>query len=73
MPTPTVACATNGSLAQLTGTQLGTLYGAGNVKTPTKDFTLNYKGHHVQFFNGVPVVCDAQLLAALTAISAPVV
>lgn len=65
--------APNGVLQELTPAQASTVYGGGNIKTPTKNFTLNYKGMHVNGFKGVPLVCDAALLAALAATSAPVV
>lgn len=61
-----------GQLQELTPAQVVTKYGAGNVKTPTKNFTLNYKGLHMNCFKGIPIVCDASLLAALVATSAPV-
>lgn len=62
----------NGVEQELTPAQASTLYGSGNIKTPTKSFSLNYKGLHMNFFKGVPVVCDTALLAALAATSAPV-
>lgn len=69
----TVPNMVNGTLQQLTPAQLATQYGAGNIRTPSKNFALNFRGHHVQFASGVPVVVDAKLAAALTAVGAPVV
>lgn len=63
----------NGIEQELTAAQAATVYGSGNIKTPTKNFSLNYKGLHLNCFNGVPIVCDAALLAAFAATSAPVV
>ncbi len=63
----------NGQLQDMTPAQISTKYGAGNIKTPTKNFTLNYQGIHMQCFKNVPIVCDATLLAAFTATGAPVV
>jgi hypothetical protein len=63
---------TNGVTQELTAAQLSTAYGAGNIKTPSKDFVFPYKGHHIKFTNGKPKVVDAQLAAALTAAGAPV-
>ena len=42
-------------------------------KTPTANFTLHYNGHTLAFTKNVPFTYDAGLLAALTAISAPIV
>ena len=42
-------------------------------KTPTANFSLHYQGHTLTFTKGVPFTYDAALLAALTAISAPIV
>lgn len=63
----------NGQVQELTAAQIVTKYGAGNVKTPTKNFTLNYKGTHLNALKNIPIVCDAALLAALAATGAPVV
>ena len=62
-----------GVLQELTPAQITTKYGAGNIKTPTKNFTLNYKGLHLNCFKNMPIVCDAALLAAFAATNAPVV
>lgn len=69
----TVSNMINGSVQQLSPVQLATLYGAGNIRTPSKNFALNFRHHHVVFTSGVPVVVDASLAAALTAAGAPVV
>lgn len=63
----------NGILAEISPATAATIYGAPNIKTPTKNFTLNYRGMHLNCFKNVPLICDAALLAALAAISAPVV
>jgi hypothetical protein len=55
-----------------TPAQLSTLYGSA-VKTPTKNFNMVYNGHTLAFIAGRPFTADAALLAALTAIIAPVV
>lgn len=69
----TVPNVTKGVMQEMTPAQASTAYGSGNIKTPTKNFTLNYKGLHMSCFKGVPIICDAALLAALVAVSAPVV
>ena len=43
------------------------------IKTPTANFSLPYKGCVLSFTTGVPVACDLALVAALTAVGAPVV
>ncbi len=63
----------NGTIQELAPAAVATVYGAGNIKTPTRNFTLNYKGIHLNCIKNVPIVCDAALLAAFTATSAPVV
>ena len=63
----------DGTLQELTAAQASTKYGSGNIKTPTKNFTLNYKGMHMNCFKNVPIVCDAALLAAFAATGSPVV
>ena len=64
----------NGGVQQLTPAQLATQYGAGNVKTPSKDFAFPWQSQLIQFRNGVPaVITDPALLAALTAAAAPLV
>ena len=62
-----------GQIAQLTPTQAAAQFGAGNIKTPTAHFTIEYAGQVVIGRKGVPMVVDAGLLAALTAAGAPVV
>ena len=63
----------NGQIQELTATQVTTKYGASNIKTPTRNFTLNYRGMHLTCLKSVPIVCDAALLAAFAATGAPVV
>jgi hypothetical protein len=46
---------------------------AGNVKTPTANFSAHYNGHTLSFRQGVPFVTTPSLLAALTAQGAPIV
>lgn len=65
--------AANGVMQELTAAQAATVYGSGNIKTPTKNFTLNYKGLHMNCLKNVPIVCDAALIAAFAASSSPVV
>lgn len=63
-----------GQHQELTAGQVSTKYGSGNVKTSSVDFTFTWKGQHIQFRKGVPVVItDTALLAALAAAGAPVV
>ena len=52
---------------------LTNVFGAGNIKTPTKSFSIFYNGHTLSFNKGVPFVADSALQATLTANSAPVV
>lgn len=63
----------NGQIQELTAAQITTKYGAALIKTPTKNFTLNYRGMHLACFKNIPVVCDAALIAAFAATGAPVV
>ncbi|MFC4526408.1 hypothetical protein ISN76_12950 [Dyella halodurans] len=72
-PTSIPHAAGLGQLQELTAAQLTTKYGAGNIKTPTKNFSINYKGQHLVGYKNIPIVCDAPLLAALAAAGAPVV
>lgn len=53
--------------------QMNTLYGAGNVKTPTASFVLPWNGVSLNFVKGLPVFCEPALLAKLAALGAPVV
>ena len=62
-----------GVTQSLTLAQINALYGAGNVKTATTSFTFSRNGHYVNFSKGRPVFCDADLLAQLSALGAPVV
>lgn len=62
-----------GVTQQFTVAQMGTQFGAGNIKTATTSFTFNQNGHFVNFTKGRPVFCDAALLAKLAALGAPVV
>jgi hypothetical protein len=62
----------NGQMQQLTAAQLSTKYGAGNLRTPSANFTLRFEGQIVHFYKNVPMVVTAALAAALTAASAPV-
>ena len=61
-----------GQIANLTAAQASTLFGAGNIKTPTAHFVISYRGQQIVGRKGVPMVVDAGLLAALTAAGAPV-
>ncbi len=69
----TVTHVVNGQISELTPAQISTVYGSGNIKTPTKNFTLSYKGIHLNCFKNIPIVCDAALIAAFAATGAPVV
>lgn len=68
----TVANHANGVVGAYSPAQITAAYGAGNVKTASKNFVFHYRGHSVTFHKGVPVVVDAGLAAALAAASAPV-
>lgn len=57
----------NQTVAQMTAT-----YGAGNIKTPTKDFSLSVNGHLVAYRKGVPVVTNAALNALFALHNCPV-
>ena len=63
----------NGQHQELSATALSTKYGAGNVKTPTANFTVNIKGHLFQGKKNVPFVTTPEMLAALVAAGAPIV
>lgn len=63
----------NGQHAEYTPAQAASAFAsAGTIKTPTKNFTIMYLGRHIEGRKGIPMVCDAGLVAALTAHSAPV-
>lgn len=68
--TPYVA---NGVTQQLTLSQMNTTFGASNVKTASKSFSINCNGHTLHFVKNSPRYCDAFLLALLTTYNAPVV
>ena len=63
----------NGQHQELSSAALSTKYGAGNVKTPTANFTVNVKGHIFSGKRNVPFVTSPEMLAALTAAGAPIV
>jgi hypothetical protein len=64
----------NSQIADYTPAQATAAFsGVGTIKTPTKNFTVMHQGRHVEGRKGIPLVCDAGLLATLTAQSAPVV
>lgn len=67
-----VGVAVGSTISNQTVAQLTATYGAGNIKTPTKDFSLNVNGHVVAFKKGVPVVTNAQLNALFTLHNCPV-
>jgi hypothetical protein len=58
----------NGQCLEYTPAQLATKYGAGNVKTPTANFTFLFQGQHMNCLKNIPVVClEPGLLAAMIA------
>lgn len=63
----------NGQIQSLSAAQVSTKYGAGNVRTPTRNFTLRFQGTLMQFTANVPFVVTPDLATALTAANAPVV
>ena len=73
LPTTVAHAMGNGQHAPLTPAQITTKYGSGNIKTPTKNFSITYMGLHIVGYKNIPIVCDAALLAALAACGAPVV
>lgn len=62
-----------GQMQELTAAQVSTKYGAGNIKTPTKNFTLNYGGQHMNCLKNIPIVCSDPVLLALLVASGNVV
>jgi len=68
-----ISHASGGVTSSLTASQLASKFGAANVKTPTKNFSFCYNGHHISGRAGVPFVVDVGLAAALAAANAPVV
>lgn len=60
-------------LGQLTAAQLSTKYPGFTTKTATKSFSFPFNGHTVHFLKGSPVLCSADMLAALTAAGASVI
>lgn len=63
----------NGQHQQMTAAQVSTLYGAGNVKTPTAHFSIPVGPNLVTCRKNLPIVKSPELSAALTAAGAPVV
>lgn len=63
----------NNVVGMLTPAQLTAKYPSATLKTPTRSFNFHFQGHTVAFTQGRPVMCQPDLLAALTAASAPVV
>jgi hypothetical protein len=55
----------NGQISDLTAAQASTKFGAGNIRTPVANFTLIIGGHVMHGRRGVPILCDAAMLAAL--------
>lgn len=62
----------NGQHAELSAAQMTTKYGAGNLKTPTKDFTVHVDGHVFTGRKNVPFVTTPEMLAKLLAAGAPI-
>ena len=56
----------------LTPAAMNATFGASNVKTATRSFSIVSQGHTIHFVRNVPHYCDAALLALLAAVSAPV-
>ncbi|KAF1003123.1 MAG: hypothetical protein GAK28_04924 [Luteibacter sp.] len=63
----------NGQIQNLTASQVSTKYGSGNVRTPTRHFTLQFRGALMQFTANVPFVVTPDLASALVSANAPVV
>ena len=68
----TVSVAIGSVVQSLTPAQMTTQF-AGNVKTPTANFSAHVNGHTLSFRKGVPFVTNPALLAALTAQNAPII
>jgi hypothetical protein len=62
----------NGQVTKLTAAELTTKYSGLTLKTPTANFAFPYRGIIMDCRSGQPIMCDAALLAAFTAASAPV-
>ncbi|PUA19587.1 hypothetical protein [Glaciimonas sp. PCH181] len=71
--TETVPYVASGVTQQLTPAQMNATFGAGNVKTATKSFSIVQNGQTINFIKNVPRYCDAGLLALLVLHNAPVV
>jgi hypothetical protein len=61
----------SGVTQALTPSQMMAQFGS-SLRTASRSFGITFRGHHIAFNKGVPVVCDAALIAALTAAGAPV-
>jgi len=70
----TVAVAVgNGQHAQMTAAQVSTLFGAGNVSTPSAHFEISVGPNLIDCRKSLPIVKSAELSAAFAAAGAPVV
>ena len=69
----TVAAAFGAVIQTVTPAQFIALYGAGNTKTPTANFSAHFRGQTMSFQKNVPFVTTPDLLNALTSQSAPIV
>lgn len=69
----TVPMVINGVHAELSPAAVAAAVPTKTVKTPTKNFSISYQGMHIAGMKGIPLVCDAAMLTALTATGAPVV
>ena len=67
-----VSVVVNGVMTAQTPAQIAASFGAGNIKTATKDFAFNWRGHTIRFARGVPVVVTPELTTALALHGAPV-
>lgn len=61
------------TVSELTPTELTAKYSGSTLKTPSQNFAMPYNGIILNCRSGIPIMCDAALLAAFTASSAPVV
>jgi hypothetical protein len=68
----TIPIAIGGVVQSNTPTQLLAAF-PGNTKTPTASFSMHFQGHTLSFTRNVPFVTTPALLAALVAMSAPIV
>ena len=64
----------NGQIADYTPAAATTAFASAcTIKKPTKNFAVIHNGRVISGRKGIPIVCDATLLATLAAHNAPVI